>query len=446
MEQFDNGLNLHKIRKRKTSYDALKKLKKYASDDIRTLKARDLNALIVGFMDIMKYPVIYLLCLYGGEKIGFLLNQGMTEEQFLTDRGNLFFLLGNVLFLFIYDFLLRRSGKKLRTEFSLFRDYRLLCNKGGKGLKSKFNNLSKRGKRIFRKGVTAKSVGAQYLLHFFAGMVSGLLLLGLFLLLSGSDSYLACFPDAGYIYEGKLELVGIMVFICVIPFIEELIYHAHIMTVLRKDITRFTASLMVTAIYVLCHSGKSLSLSIIPVIFLMNLVFDRTQNTRNISDYVAGKYSKSLFTVSAGKDKIISIRDRVGKGKRKSFAEKDASKTLSLEKTRNVMLHGNIDMETNMAEAVNDLGGIQDINKDINITEFSSGRIEGTKPDITYSFLMNVGFHLMLGCGWIMIRHHETEILSICSKQLLILQIILSVLILYKFIKKQRLCGMESTE
>ena len=102
MEQFDNGLKLHKIRKRKTSYDALKKLKKYASDDIRTLKARDLNALIVGFMDIMKYPVIYLLCLYGGEKIGFLLNQGLTEEQFLTDRGNLFFLLGNVLFLFIY--------------------------------------------------------------------------------------------------------------------------------------------------------------------------------------------------------------------------------------------------------------------------------------------------------------------------------------------------------
>ncbi|ETP71715.1 hypothetical protein UYO_2337 [Lachnospiraceae bacterium JC7] len=446
MEQFDNNLNLQKFRKRKTPYDALKKLKKNTSDDIKTLRAKDISVSMSVFLDIMKYPFVYFVCIYGGRKIGYLLNQGVTEEQFLISMGNVYFLFGNLLFLLVYDLLLRRTGRSLRTEFSLFRDYRLLSHKGCKSLKAKFNSFAKRGKKIFRKGVTAKSVGAQYFLHLLAGITSGFLFLGLFLLVSDRDTFIFCFDDAGFIQKGQYELLGLMTFIFAIPFIEELIYHAHNMTMLRKDVTVFTASGMVTVLYILFHSGKTLTLLFIPVIFLMSLVFDRTQNTRNIADYVAGKYSKSLFTGTEGKDKIISIKDRVGKGRKRRFTEKSANKTLSLEKPKDMMIDGNIDMETHMAEAVNDLGSIQDINKEYNITDFSSERLEGAKPDITYSFLMNVGFHLVLGIGWLLINYHEAEVGRICSRQVLIFQVILSVLILYKFIKKQHLCGMESTE
>ena len=442
MEQFDNQDKYTKIKKRRTPYEKLKIFRKNTCDDIKALRGKDIGSAMAVLTDIMKYPVLYLLCIYAVFKLGLMVNSGMSEEQFNISKGNVYHLLGNLVFLLILDILLKRSGRNLRSEFSLFRDYRILCHMKGKSLKAKFKGLAKKGKKIFSKGVTAKSVGAQYFLHFVAGIALGTLFLSLFLMVYDGEAYIRCLYEVNFIRGGRFELTGLMTFILVIPFIEELIYHAHSMTVLRKDVTVFTASVIVTVLYMLLHTGKAFTLLFIPVIFLISLVFDRTQNTRNIADYVAGRSSKSLFTGSVSKDKIISIKDRVGKGRKRRFVGKSSNNSLGLDKTKDVRVDGNIDMEGHLAEAVNDLGGIHDSDKEYNITDFSSERPEGAKPDITYSLLMNVGYHLMLGAGWISISYRKAAVDRIFSRQVLMFMIIVSVLILYKFIKKQHLFEM----
>ena len=446
LEQFDNRDRYTKIKNIKSikpPYEALKRFKKNTCDDIKALRAKDVSQAMTVFMDIMKYPVIYLLCIWGTQKLGMIMGQNMPGDFLGIGMDNILYLSGNLLFLLVLHVVLKASGRSLRAEFSLFRDYRLLRHSKGKSLKAKFKGLKNKGKRILMKGVTAKSVGTQYFLHFFAGVSLGVLFLGLFLMLSDVDAFSRCMEEAGYIRGGSKDLAYIITFAFIIPFIEELIFHAHNMTVLRKDVSVYTASIIVTVLYMLFHTGKTFSLLFIPVMLLISFVFDRTQNTRNIADYVAGRSSKSMFTGSVSRDKIISIKDRAGKGRKLKFTGKNANRALNLEETKGVEIDGNIEMETNLCEAVNDLSGRKDLNKEYNITDFRSERPETAKPDITYSLLMNVGFHLMLGAGWIYIRSRGAAVGGIFSRQALMFMVIVSALILYKFVKKQHLFETE---
>ncbi|OON86306.1 hypothetical protein BXO88_08500 [Oribacterium sp. C9] len=445
LEQYDNK-KLQKIGKSRTPYRNLKNFRKSISEDIKTLKTKDINSAMNMFMEVMKYPIIYVLCINLTDYLGKTLTRGMAEEEFYTGKGNIYHLLGNILFLFVITILLRSRGRSFRSQFSLFRDHRLLCHAGKKNLKADIKAAAKRCKRIFSKGITAKSVRVQYLMHFFAGITLGLMFMGIFLLATDSSQYIRCLNDAGLIFRGSYELIGLLTFVFLLPFIEELIYHANNMTVLRKDVTAFTASFMVTVLYMLFHKGKTFAVLFIPVMFLISLVFDRTQNTRHIGDYVSGRTSKSQAAGTAAKDKIISIKDRVGKNRKLRFKEKSTDRTLHLAKNGDVRIDGNIDIEVHTAEAVNDLGGIKDTNKEFNITDISSERPDSAKPDITYSLLMNVGVHMSLAVGWVFISYHEAEVGRIFSKQVLIFLVIFSVLILYKFIKKQHLCGVGSTK
>ena len=439
MNQSENRNRFSKNKKLKTAHELTGK-RNSENGNIYGDETRDWISLTGIFANIIKYPLLYSACIFLSLRLGMILQKNMSEEEFCSSRGNIYFLLGNLLFLLVYNTVLLKYGRSIRTECSFLRDFKLLYHNNKKGIKAKFARLAKRSKKIFSKDVTARRVGVQYLYHWFAGLSLGALFTGLFLLLNDPALYIKSFDDSGVIRTGGYEYVGIFTFVFVIPFIEELIYHAHNMTVLRRDFTALKSSSIVMAIYLLFHFGNGVACLFVPVIFLINLIYDRTQNTRGIADYVAGRSVKSCVRASRANGNIISLKDKAVKVRRRRYKEKSEG-VLGIESTSDCSVKEDLNIETRMAEAVNDFNtnGVQDVNAAIKITDFYSERLAGSKPDITYSFLMNTGFHFALSVGWIVINHYGALTKNHTGKQLLIFMVVISVFIIYKFIKKQHM-------
>ncbi|SFG19068.1 CPBP family intramembrane glutamic endopeptidase [Oribacterium sp. WCC10] len=441
MEQFSDRKKYYKKKKRTTTVDIIKTVSKRMEADIKASYIGDTKALFKMLSDVLRYPFLYMLCVFFAYQAGLLLNMGMTKEDFYGSYGNVYYLIGNVLFLFIYHIILTGNGRTLWSEFSLFRDFKILVHMTEKGFKARFKRLMKRFRDIRHRKMTARKALLQYVLHFLTGVSCGLLILGVFLLLKDRDAYIRLFEDSGFIWRGGNEYLGILVFSLIVPFIEELIYRVHNMNALRKDVTIITAAVMVTVVYAFFNIGSLFTIMIMPVVLLMNCVYDRTQSARNMSYYMAGHAARKAFVSSGKGDNIISIRDRMKKGRKTRYINKEKTKAMSLNESVDVSVGEDMDVKTQMAEAVNDFNGRQDVEKNHNITDFSMERSIGAKSDITYSFLMNTGLHLTLGSGWYILSHLNGDVSRILSKQILVFQVVVSVLVLYIFARNSLSLG-----
>ena len=365
----------------------------------------DIKSFALMFAELTKYPLMYLCCDFITFRVGMRIHGNYDAEQFLSRYGNIYYLLSNVLFVSVCCILLSLSGHSIISKFSMFRDIKSLTSWKEKSIKSRFKRLKKKSKELFRKGITVKHVILQYLIHFFVGVAMGGLFLSAVYFLE-RVGLMSMIRENAFIRMNRNRMIGAFTFCFMVPLAEEIIYHAHNMTVLRKDFGVIKSSVLVTLVYLLFHFKTSLVILYVPIVFMMSVVFDKTRNIRNSALYVSGQ------PVSAREEKanIISIKDRLRNG------------------TRNTI--------------VNDTKRSNEVNvstENHNITKLHLGTSAGSKPDITYSLLINTGFHMTLIGGWMICFVQNDIYRAFVRWDNVMLVMVICAFLLHRFIVKQHI-------
>lgn len=340
----------------------------------------DIRTFSLMLIECVKYPFMYLCCNFIAFRGGMWLHDYSEAEQFYSRYGNIYYFFGNVLFLTIYYLIQSFSGSS-RSRFCIFGDIRSLTKKGEKTIKSGLKRLSKKSKELFRKGITTKHVARQYFVHFFTGIIMGGLFLCVVVYLRRAG-VVKSLQTMSMVRMDSNFLIGAVTFCFIVPLTEEMIYHAQDMIVLRRDFDLYRSSILVSVIYFLFNMKISLIVLYIPAIFMMNIVFDKTRNIRNSVLYTSGQH----MTARVEKGNIISIKDRLRNG------------------TRNDILN---DTQSD----VDDAKGYVDNDK----KRLPFGRSVSAKSDITYSLLVNVGFHIALLCG-LTVSFYRSELYEVLTR------------------------------